>query len=250
MELKKIKPIEFNITTFPRSGRTYLSSYLKNFENVTVDAYHFKDFTVLENKIKICSVCINKNKLKTFICYECNYYNKNKQNFVLEKDKNYIGIIRNPYDSIISTYAMSTFFAFKNTCNKKINDGFDSKIAIEETKNELISLFDQEINSITNYYIKYYEFYLNNFENILLLKFENIIENIELCLSNIIKYFNIDLNTHKYNYNKIILKNTNNFLVSSKNNDWYDYAIKNINNNDQIRKAEEVYNCLLNKINI
>jgi len=245
---------KINLTTFPRSGRTFLFNILQNFNDITINAYHSKDFIYLKNKglnfnnkIKVCSICINRKHSNNFVCIECNYFNKSNNDFILNHNENYIGIIRNPYDSIISTYAMTTFFAFKSTCNKRINDGFDENVAIKETRCEMEETFHNTIDGIIEYYIKYYNFYLNNFQNILILKFDDIVNNIDLCLLKITKHFNITLNLEKYEKNPIVLQNTNNFLVSSKNNEWYQYAVNNINNNKMI-EAEKLYTKLLNMV--
>jgi hypothetical protein len=80
-----------------------------------------------------------------------------------------------------------------------------------------------------------------------LLKFEDIVENIDLSLLKITKKFKIPFNKT----NNFVLPKLDeiNHLNSSKDTEWYEYAVKNIKNNDQIKKANEIYSILLNKIN-
>lgn len=204
--------IKINVTTFPRSGRTFLLKYLRTqLKNVHINAEHKRN-----------------NEFKDF-----------------NKNENYIGIIRNPFDSIVSIYAMTTWFSFKNTCTKKIKDGFDENFAINQTRDELKQYFDINIYNIINYYNEYYTFYLNNFDNILFLKFEDIINDVNGCLLKITKYFNIPFE-HKY-YDVIPLNDTKDFLISSKNNEWYEYAKKNIDHK-KLENSKQIYDKILNMI--
>lgn len=226
-----------NITTFPRSGRTFLLNLIQSCDQskkIYINAYHFVDWIYKDIDDQVLIIQTNEFKDLTKV-----YFNTKENN---------IGILRNPLDSILSTYAMTTFFAFKNSVNKRILDGYDKDESINIVKNELMLNFNVNISDIIKYYIKYYEFYLINYKNILLLKFEDIINDTEKCLLQISKTFSINMDINNFYKNKIILKNTDNFLVSSKENEWYSYAKENINHYELIKKANELYNELLNKI--
>jgi hypothetical protein len=229
--------IKINLTTFPRSGRTFFLNCIMlsdKSKNISINAYHFKDWNYYAQNIQIITLVTN---IET----------KEKSKILFDKKENHIGIIRNPIDCILSVYAMTNFFNLKNTFENYVKNNINKEDTFKKIKKQIELNFEKNINDITQYYIKYYNFYLTNFNNILLLKFEDVVNNTKLCLEKINNVFftNLDVNE---NYN-IALKNTDDFLVSSKENDWYLYAQKNINNNQLMADANKIYNELINKLN-
>ena len=161
---------------------------------------------------------------------------------LFKKQYKQISILRDPTDSLISVCAMYRFFE-RIPLDTKLNQ--DAILNKNKHQVQMVSL-STHIEYLYDFLIELYD----NFDNLLIFKFDNLINNTTDVLKTISNKYDIPMKENINISDDIFDNFDSKFLKTSKNIKHYSVIKDNINKHtEEIKKVYEIYNKCIEKLN-